>query len=222
MRNKNVILTGRMANAGRLITDEERKERDTMGKIEWAKKMVEKQQENGRKLKGMTFKEAIKSGLYDSRVYIVVEDETPIKEADKIEEERVMEDKVIISEEGRPVRLEVAENSKESLAERARKIKQDVIDNEINNFWLEVNENDAKVEAGLLNYVVAFPLKNNASFSFGIEIEKNGYEEFILASIDASKEGFKEHWAKDGVSADITTFNKDKHVKVVFTYNMAY
>ena len=234
MRTTKVILTGSMRNAGRVLSAEEVAERDRVAKIAQARKEAKAQAQMEKESAGMTIKERLKSGRFGGKIYIFTDDTevaeeviatppaTTKEEMDKYEEERVMEDKVIISEEGRPVRLAEVAKDRKNIRERAQEIRRERIDNAINSFWSVVNENEAHVEAELLNMVNNDPLKGTANYSFSVEIEKDAYSELILNAINNAKPEYVAYWEKDGVSAEIATFNKEDRIKVLFTYNLQY
>lgn len=221
MRNKNVILTGTMKNAGRMLTKEEKAERDRIAKIEQARKEAEAQAQ----MEKETIKERFKSGRVGGRIYIFTDDtevaeEVVVTPLATTKEEIDMREKELVTE-GRPVRLESTEERK-SIRERAQEIRRERIDNAINSFWCAVNESEAHVEAELLNMVNNDPLKGTANYSFSVEIEKDAYSELILNAINNAKPEYVAYWEKDGVSADVNTITKEDRIKVLFTYNLQY
>lgn len=127
-------------------------------------------------------------------------------------------DEMILS---KPTRLAVVEEKK-TLVERAQEIRRERIESAVNEFWARVNEEESKISGKMLEFVEANPLAGNVSASYSIEIDKNGYEEFILKALEDAKEAMLEYWLEEGVAADVSTITKDDKIKVCFRYLMTY
>lgn len=129
-------------------------------------------------------------------------------------------DEMILS---KPTRLAaVVEEPKMSLVERAKAIRAARIESTVNAFWARVNEEESKISSKMLEFVEANPLAGNVDASYTIEIEKDGYEEFILKALEDAKEAMVTHWLDEGVAADVNTSTKDNIIKVFFRYFMTY
>lgn len=127
-------------------------------------------------------------------------------------------DEMILS---KPTRLAVVEEKK-TLVERAQEIRRERIESAVNEFWARVNEEESKIAGKMIEFVEANPLAGNVDASYTIEIDKNGYEEFILKALEDAKQGMVEYWLEEGVAADVSTITKDDKIKVVFRYFMTY
>ena len=133
--------------------------------------------------------------------------------------QRELEDEVNLT---KPTRLAVMEEPKMTLVERAQEIRRERIESAVNEFWTRVNEEESKISGKMLEFVEANPLAGNVSASYSIEIDKNGYEEFILKALEDAKEAMVEYWLEEGVAADVSTITKDDKIKVCFRYLMTY
>lgn len=122
----------------------------------------------------------------------------------------------------KPTRLAAVVEEKMSLVERAKAIRAARIESAVNEFWARVNEEESKISSKMLEFVEANPLAGNVSASYSIEVDKNGYEEFILKALEDAKQGMVEYWLEEGVSADVSTITKDDKIKVCFRYLMTY
>ena len=133
--------------------------------------------------------------------------------------QRELEDEVNLT---KPTRLAVMEEPKMTLVERAQEIRRERIESAVNEFWARVNEEESKISGKMLEFVEANPLAGNVSASYSIEIDKNGYEEFILKALEDAKEAMVQYWLEEGVAADVSTITKDDKIKVCFRYLMTY
>lgn len=129
-------------------------------------------------------------------------------------------DEMILS---KPTRLAaVVEEPKKTLVERAQEIRRERIESAVNDFWIKVNEEESKIASKMIEFVEANPLAGNVDASYTIEIEKDGYEEFILKALEDAKEAMVEYWLQEGVAADVSSISKDDTIKVFFRYFMTY